>query len=164
MPGRRLIGKKYNRRIPSTPVRESGGSRTRHLLFLALAAGACLPWFAARLSGAAGSWGVLGPGACIVGAAFLLCWAAEAAEMDVPQAVSIGLVALLAVLPEYAVDMVFAWKGGRDPSFIPFATANMTGANRLLIGVGWPAVLAAAWWKHGRRAIRLGATFLHDVC
>ncbi|MCX5789128.1 MAG: sodium:calcium antiporter [Elusimicrobia bacterium] len=122
-----------------------------------MAAGACLPWFAARLTGAAGSWGVLWAGASIVGAAFLLCWAAEAAEMDVPQAVAIGLVALLAVLPEYAVDMVFAWKGGRDPSFIPFATANMTGANRLLIGVGWPAVLAAAWWKHGHRAIRLGA-------
>ena len=28
-----------------------------------------------------------------------------------------GAVALLAVLPEYAVDTVFAWKAGQDPSF-----------------------------------------------
>ena len=134
------------------------GERARNGLFLALAAGACVPWLAARLAhaGAAAPWDVLGPGVCIVGAAFLLTWAAEAAEMDISQGLAIGLLALVAVLPEYAVDMVFAWKGGRDPSFIPFATANMTGANRLLIGVGWPAVLLVYWWRHGRGAIHLG--------
>mgnify|MGYP000694579076 CR=1 FL=1 len=30
-------------------------------------------------------------------------------------------VALIAVLPEYAVDMSFAWRAGQDPSFAPFA-------------------------------------------
>lgn len=100
-------------------------------------------------------WSVLTPGICIFGAAFLLTWGAEAAEKDIPQSISIGLLALIAVLPEYAVDMVFAWKGGKDPSYIPFATANMTGANRLLIGIGWPAVLLAYWWRHGKKEIHL---------
>ena len=91
----------------------------------------------------------------IVGAAFIVTWAAEAAEKDLPQSLAIGLVALIAVMPEYAIDAVFAWKGGKDPSYIPFATANMTGANRLLIGVGWPAVLFASWWSGGSREVRL---------
>ena len=52
--------------------------------------------------------------------------------------------ALIAVLPEYAVDFAFAAKAGQDPEkYAPLALANMTGGNRLLIGVGWigfPAV------------------------
>ena len=132
-------------------------STGRHTAYLMLAAGACLPWLSMRATGVhpAQPWAVLLPGLCIFGAAFLLTWGAEAAEMDLPQSISIGLLALIAVLPEYAVDMVFAWKGGKDPSYIPYATANMTGANRLLIGVGWPAVLLAYWWKHGKSSIRL---------
>ncbi|MBI4347271.1 MAG: sodium:calcium antiporter [Elusimicrobia bacterium] len=132
-------------------------STGRYLSFIAGAVLACVPWLACRAMGIhpAQPWTVLTPGICIFGAAFLLTWGAEAAEMDIPQSISIGLLALIAVLPEYAVDMVFAWKGGKDPTYIPFATANMTGANRLLIGVGWPAVLLAYWWKHGRGAIQL---------
>lgn len=129
----------------------------RYLAFIALAAGACMPWLLLRFAGThpAQPWAVLAPGICIFGAAFLLTWGAEAAEKDIPQSISIGLLALIAVLPEYAVDMVFAWKGGKDPSYIPFATANMTGANRLLIGIGWPAVLLACWWSRGQKAIHL---------
>lgn len=132
-------------------------SRARHVAFILAAASACVPWLISRAMGVhpAMPWAVLAPGLCIFGAAFLLTWGAEAAEMDIPQSISIGLLALIAVLPEYAVDMVFAWKGGKDPSYIPFATANMTGANRLLIGIGWPAVLLAYWWRHGKNAIHL---------
>ncbi|MBI4424470.1 MAG: sodium:calcium antiporter [Elusimicrobia bacterium] len=131
--------------------------RGRYVAHLALAVLVCAPWLFLRLSGGhpPQPWAVLLPGVCIFGAAFLLTWGAEAAEMDIPQSISIGLLALIAVLPEYAVDMVFAWKGGKDPAYIPYATANMTGANRLLIGVGWPAVLLATWWKHGKKEIVL---------
>lgn len=80
-------------------------------------------------------------GAAILGAAFLLTWASEAAQRDVPQGLAVAGIALIAVLPEYAVDMYFAWVAGRDPIYSHYAIANMTGGNRLLLGVGWPLVV-----------------------
>ena len=55
------------------------------------------------------------------------------------------------MLPEYAVDMYFAWQAGKDPAYVSYATANMTGANRLLIGLGWATVVIAFWLKSGMR-------------
>ena len=52
-------------------------------------------------------------GLAIVGAAFLLSWAAEVAQLDISAGLALALLALIAVLPEYAVDFVFAWKGGQ---------------------------------------------------
>ncbi len=99
----------------------------------------------------------LSAGVGIFGAAFALSWAAEAAQIDIPPALSIAFIALIAVLPEYAVDVYFAWEAGKDPAYVHYATANMTGANRLLIGAGWPVVLLAYWWVSGKRAIDLAA-------
>lgn len=83
--------------------------------------------------------------AAVVGAAFLLTWGTELAEIDIGQGLALALLALIAVLPEYAVDVVFAWLAGQDPDrYAPLALANMTGANRLLIGVGWSVVALAA--------------------
>ena len=53
-------------------------------------------------------------GVAVIGAAFVLAWAAEAAQLDVSASLAIGVLALIAVLPEYAVGFVFAWKGGND--------------------------------------------------
>jgi cation:H+ antiporter len=84
----------------------------------------------------------------IVGAAFVLAWAAEALELDVAKGVALAVLALIAVLPEYAVDFTFAWKAGSDPDqYAPLALANMTGGNRLLIGVGWSLVVLLAAWR-----------------
>src|SRR4051794_29185125 len=94
-------------------------------------------------------------GIAIVGAAFCMSWAAEAAEHDIPRALALTVVALLAVFPEYAVDIIFAYKAGSDPTFAPYAVANMTGSNRLLLGLGWPTVALLAWLKSGRRVLRL---------
>ena len=63
-------------------------------------------------------------GLAIVGAAFLLSWAAEVAQLDISAGLAIAVLALIAVLPEYAVDFVFAWKGGQsygDGSVVPAA-------------------------------------------
>src|SRR5712692_645067 len=95
-------------------------------------------------------------GLAIVGAAFAMSWGAEAAEHDIPRALALSAVALLAVFPEYAVDIVFAVKAGQDPTFTPYAAANMTGSNRLLLGLGWPAVSLLAWRASGIRVLRLG--------
>ncbi len=102
-------------------------------------------------------WNALLPGLGIFGAAFLLSWAAELAQLDIPQALALAVLALIAVLPEYAVDIYFAWTAGKDPAYIPYATANMTGSNRLLIGIGWPVVLFAYWLSTRRKEIILEA-------
>ncbi len=83
-------------------------------------------------------------GIAILAAAFILSWAAETAEMDISQGLALAIIALIAVLPEYAVDLVLAWKAGADPAEAErgLAIANMTGGNRLLIGIGWPLVFA----------------------
>ncbi len=95
------------------------------------------------------------PGLGIFAAAFMLSWAAELAQLDIPQTLALTLLALIAVLPEYAVDVYFAWMAGKDPSYIAYATANMTGSNRLLIGLGWPTVVLVYWLKTRRKGIEL---------
>jgi cation:H+ antiporter len=97
-------------------------------------------------------------GTAILGASFILLWACEAAQADISQALALAVVALIAVLPEYAVDMYFTWSAGKDPAggYAQYAIANMTGANRLLIGVAWGAVAAIVWIRF-RRVIRLTA-------
>lgn len=117
----------------------------------------CLQWLVIHFTGGhpPPHWMALSSGLAIFGAAFMLSWAAELAQKDIPQALAIALLALIAVLPEYAVDMYFAWQAGKDPKYTAFAMANMTGANRLLIGVGWAAVVMTFWLKTGKKAIQL---------
>ena len=88
-------------------------------------------------------WVAVLSGMAILGASFLLTWACEVAQLDIPQAVAVAVVAFIAVLPEYAVDMYFTWMAGQHPdsAYSHYAIANMTGANRLLIGVGWSAIV-----------------------
>jgi cation:H+ antiporter len=145
-------------------------ARQRVALVLALAV--VVPGIVLRLGGAhvAEPVAALLYGLSIVGSAFLLSWAAEVAQLDVSAGLAVAVLAFIAVLPEYAVDMVFALKGGRAvatygpscgppgslaPTDCSLALANMTGANRLLIGVGWPMVVGIAWWRI-RRANRTG--------
>ena len=117
----------------------------------------CLQWIVLHLFGVPISpeWQALSAGLAIFGAAFMLSWAAEMAQLDMAQALALALLALIAVLPEYAVDMYFAWMAGKDPAYTAYATANMTGANRLLIGVGWATVVFTYWFKTGRKSVDL---------
>ncbi len=103
-------------------------------------------------------WEALVPGLAIFGAAFILSWAAELAQLEIPQALALAFLALIAVVPEYAVDIYFAWTAGTNPEYIHYATANMTGANRLLIGLGWPVVLFAYWFATRKKTIELEPT------
>lgn len=91
----------------------------------------------------------------IVSGAFLISWACEAVQKDISKALAIAFVALIAVLPEYTVDVILAWKAGADPTgpYIHYAAANMTGANRLLVGFGWPLVFFLYWVKTKRSLI-----------
>src|SRR6476620_12122081 len=87
-------------------------------------------------------------GLAIVGAAFMLGWGAEVVQIDISAGLALAVLALIAVLPEYAVDFVFTSKAGTNPKeFAPLALANMTGANQLLIGVGWSLVVLLAAYR-----------------
>jgi cation:H+ antiporter len=131
---------------------------------LAAAALATVPAFLVRFAGLESSHAVEAVlfGLAIVGAAFAISWAAETAQLDISAGLAIAILALIAVLPEYAVDFVFTSQGGNsfqmDPSCPPLpgggrespcdlALANMTGANRLLIGLGWSMVVFIAWYR-----------------
>ncbi|WP_457548823.1 sodium:calcium antiporter [Archaeoglobus sp.] len=95
-------------------------------------------------------------GLAVISSSFLISWSAETAEIDIPRSLSLAVVALLAVLPEYAVDAYFAWMAGKVGGvYIHYATANMTGANRLLIGVGWSLVALIAMFKLRCKEVRL---------
>ncbi|MGF1431432.1 hypothetical protein [Kitasatospora sp. LaBMicrA B282] len=81
----------------------------------------------------------------VLSAALLLMWAAETARADISGPLALALLAFIAVLPEYAVDLYFGYAAGSRPEYAAYAAANMTGANRLLVGVGWPLVALAGY-------------------
>jgi cation:H+ antiporter len=128
----------------------------RQIALMALALAATFPGIYLRLSGAHVD-PVLAAflfGMAIVGAAFILSWAAELIQLDVGTGLALAFLALIAVLPEYAVDFVFTSKAGAEyletgeaTQWGPLALANMTGANQLLIGFGWPLVILLGTWR-----------------
>jgi len=150
-------------------------SRLRHpLAAVALTVVVTLPWVGVWASG--GHPGMLVTvffsGLAILGASFLLAWGAETAEKDVPRAFAIAVLAVLAVAPEYAVDALYAWNAGAGGATAEacaqftsaqieaqgstlarachdanLAIANMTGANRILIGIGWAGIAVFTVWR-----------------
>src|SRR5213596_19100 len=72
--------------------------------------------------------------------AFLVAWGAEAAQFLISQGLALAILAWLQTLPEFAVEAVIAWEAGRNPERAHLAIANLTGAIRLLLGLGWPMI------------------------
>ncbi len=131
--------------------------RRRDFVWFAAAAALPLPWVVANSLeglGATHEWTAVLAGVAIVGGAFLLSFATELAERDIPQSLALLVLALVSVLPEYAVDLHFAWKAGVDISYAPYAVANMTGSNRLLIGLGWSLVAIIGCYRAGTAVAR----------
>jgi cation:H+ antiporter len=88
--------------------------------------------------------------------AFLVAWGAEAAQFLISQGLALAILAWLQTLPEFAVEAVIAWEAGRDPERAHLAIANLTGAIRLLLGLGWPMiyfVFAIAGRRNGVRQL-----------
>lgn len=127
-----------------TSTRSAGPTTRRPLArSLLLAAAFVLPAVALRITGVHPDpvVSLLAFGAAVVAASFVLAWAAEAAQVDVSGGLAIAVLALIAVLPEYAVDLYYAYVAGHDAEYVQYAAANMTGSNRLLMGIGWPVVV-----------------------
>src|SRR5882724_11420411 len=110
----------------------------RNLVWIGAALALPLAWFVVHFGQLATTplEIALWSGSGIFGAAFLLSWTSEVAQLDITRALALAFLALIAVLPEYA-------------------TANMTGGNRLLIGVGWATGVFALWLRYRHREVRL---------
>jgi cation:H+ antiporter len=127
-----------------------------------------LPWLLFWATGAIPSLGLYGTvgvsGLAVLGASFLLAWGAETAEKDVPRAFALAVLAVLAVAPEYAVDALYAWNAGQGVEGAgDLAVANMTGANRILIGLGWSGIALFSIYRARKTrdtAVRAGRSFL----
>ena len=140
----------------------------RFLVLVAAAVLAAVPALALRLMGA--KVGPIGEtaayGVAILSAGFLLSWGAEAAERHVSRGLIIAAVALVTVLPEYAVDLYYAFQAGKagpGSPYVHYAAANMTGANRLLVGLGWPLLVAVHWARGGGREVELSRSNAVEV-
>lgn len=79
-------------------------------------------------------------------AAMVIAWAAESAQFFIAQGFALAILAWMQTLPEFAMEAVFAWK-----QQIPFLFASLTGALRLLTGLGWPMIYCAAAVMYRRR-------------
>jgi cation:H+ antiporter len=122
------------------------------------------------------AWSALWTFPSMLLSAFLVAWAAEAAQFLIAQGLALAILAWIQTLPELAVEAVIAWQAGHDPSYCfvaappqgctaHLAIANFTGAVRLLIGLGWPMIyLVAAIYRRRRGAgeRRLAPILLHD--
>ncbi len=100
----------------------------------------------------ASPWAVLWTAPLIMAAAMLIAWAAESAQYFIAQGFALAMLAWLQTLPEFAVEAVLAWK-----QQVPLLLANLTGALRLLTGLGWPLIYVTAaffYRKRERRALR----------
>ena len=92
----------------------------QELAGFAFAAALPLPWVIANAIGGVGlqaEYVALLAGLAILGSAFILSWATELAERDIPQQLALLVLALVSVLPEYAVDLHFAIKAAEDPQY-----------------------------------------------
>jgi len=77
--------------------------------------------------------------------ALMIAWAAESAQYFVAQGFALAMLAWMQTLPEFAVEAVLAWHQQTH-----LLLANLTGALRLLTGLGWPAIYLTAALSHRR--------------
>jgi len=98
----------------------------------------------------------LWPFPAVVTSAFMLAWATEVAQFFISRGMAIAILAFLEVLPEFSVEATITYHAVYDPDeWMPMVTANFTGANRLLVGLGIPLVFFLASYFHLKERKRL---------
>jgi cation:H+ antiporter len=141
----------------TSTIAEALGSMPAWHARLAIMAACTLPGLLVRISGAhvPPPLGMVVFGGAVMAAAFLLASAAEAAELDAPPGIAVAAVALVAVLPEYVIEIYFAFSG-----HVEFVTASLTGSTRLLLSfaVGMSAIASLILARRGGK--RLGVVEL----
>src|SRR5579862_6496868 len=86
-----------------------------------------------------GPWSILWTGPGILLASLMIAWGAECSQFFVAQGLALAMLAWLQTLPEFAVEAVLGYH-----QCSTYLLANLTGALRLLTGLGWPMIYASA--------------------
>lgn len=131
----------------------AGGYTHSDWRWIGLASLTLLPFIAIRFAGVGADVPLVVAvvvGLAIIAAAFFLSWATEGLASVLSQSVALAILALIEVAPEYAFEILLAWRRQ-----VELAAASMTGANRLLLGLGWPLIMFVAFLN----ARRKGQTF-----
>lgn len=82
---------------------------------------------------------ILWTGPSILLASMLIAWGAESAQFFMAQGFALVILAWMQTLPEFALEADLAWHQRTE-----LLIANLTGAIRLLTGIGWPLIYATA--------------------
>lgn len=82
----------------------------------------------------------------IVIGALIIAWAAESSEIIISEGLALAIVAWLQVFPEFMIEATISW--AQDT---PNMLSNFTGANRILIGIGWPIVFFVTSFFYRRK-------------
>ena len=90
---------------------------------------------------------VLGLGVGLIGASFMLAWAADAGDAVFHGGFVLAAIALVTVLPEFIIEVRFAFIQQTD-----LVTANLTGATRLLLAGAIALPLLVAFLARRRNA------------
>jgi cation:H+ antiporter len=89
---------------------------------------------------AAGSpWSISWTGPGMLLASLMIAWGAECAQFFVAQGLALAMLAWMQTLPEFAVEAVLGYHQQSQ-----YLLANLTGALRLLTGLGWPMIYVSA--------------------
>jgi len=94
----------------------------------------------------------VGLGIGLIGASFMLAWAADAGETVFSGGLVLAVIALLTVLPEFVIEVRFAYTQKTE-----LVTANLTGATRLLLtgAIGLPLAVALSALRRHQAAASL---------
>jgi cation:H+ antiporter len=76
----------------------------------------------------------------------MIAWGAECSQFFVAQGLALAMLAWMQTLPEFAVEAVFGYHQQSQ-----YLLANLTGALRLLTGLGWPMIYFSAALAHRAR-------------
>ncbi|MRR52657.1 MAG: hypothetical protein EG825_17430, partial [Rhodocyclaceae bacterium] len=141
-----------------SPSVNSSSHRPLPIRTAAIASGSCFALLASLEIMQVGPEAALWATPAILVAAILIAWAAESAQFYVAQGFALAILAWLQTLPEFAVEAVLAWK-----QQVPLLLAGLTGALRLLTGLGWPMIyFTAAFFYRRKYGKAMGTIKLHD--
>jgi cation:H+ antiporter len=105
-------------------------------------------------------FGTLWPAGGVLSATFLIAWATEVLSFFLSRGLAFAVLALLQVLPEFAVEAEITRSAAGSVENLKLVTANFTGANRLIVGLFVPLVYFMAWGRARRLGQRLSAVQL----
>src|SRR5580698_5537507 len=101
---------------------------------------------AAAVVAAGSPWSILWTGPGILVASLMIAWGAECSQFFLAQGLALAILAWMQTLPEFGMEAVLGYH--QQPEYL---LAGLTGALRLLTGLGWPMIYASAALAHRSR-------------